>query len=188
MISYNDLYEILRKEKFSEGLQMLPKEFLNEFSEYLNERKGQALKEGDLFADSMAKTKKQLENSIALFKELILRRKKKLLNLVFVAAETGIMKRDYENMLPFERDLFEKLVKAFEDEDKELGKVFNGKKSETLKFKMVILNQNVEQFVDMMGNVVGPFAAGELANLDAEICEILVASGKANFVDEQKPK
>ncbi|MEM4271021.1 MAG: hypothetical protein QXO70_02905 [Candidatus Pacearchaeota archaeon] len=186
MISYNDLYELLRKEKFSEGLQSLPKNFLEEFSEYINERREQSSVSGDFFTDALTKTKKQLENSIALFKELMTRRKKKLLNLVFVAAETGIMKRDYENMLGFERELFEKLVKAFEEEDKEIGKVFNGKRNETEnKNKMIIFKQNVEQFVDMFGNVIGPFTSGELANLDAAVCDVLVASGKATFVDEK---
>jgi DNA replication initiation complex subunit (GINS family) len=185
MLTYNDLYEILRKEKFSEGLQTLPKNFLEDTSEYLSDKKEQSAKEGDLFADSIAKSKKQLENSIAIFKELMLRRKKKLLNLVFVAAETGIMKRDYENMLPFERELFEKMVKAFEDSDKQLSSVFSSKKSdEAKKHRMIIFNQDVEQFVDLSGNLAGPFAGGELANLENSVAEILVSSGKANFVDE----
>ena len=93
---YNDLYELLRKEKYSENLQQLPKNFILEVSVFLNGLKSDSTKEDDLFTDSALKSKKQLENSIAIFKEMILRRKKKLLNLVFVAAETGIMKRDYE--------------------------------------------------------------------------------------------
>lgn len=186
MISYNDLYELLRKERFSENLQLLPKNFLEDISEYLNEKKELSVGEEGLFADSAAKSKKQLENSIAIFKELVLRRKKKLLNLVFVAAETGIMKRDYENMLYFERELFDKLVKAFEEGDKEISKSMSAKKVDEIKKnnKLIIFNQNVEQFVDMSGSLVGPFASGELANLEKEIAGILVSGGKASFVDE----
>jgi DNA replication initiation complex subunit (GINS family) len=179
------LYELLRKEKFSETLQQLPKNFLQDTSEYLNEKREQSSKENDMFLDSIAKTKKQLENSIAIFKELMLRRKKKLLNLVFVAAETGIMKRDYENMLPSERDLFEKMVKSFEESDKELANIFSVKKTEeSKKRRMIIFNQDVEQFVDLSGGLAGPFASGELVNLENEVAEILVSSGKASFVDE----
>lgn len=185
MLTYNDLYEILRKEKFNENLQQLPRNFMEDVSEYLNEKREQSEKENDLFTDSIAKTKKQLENSIALFKELILRRKKKLLNLVFVAAETGIMKRDYENMLTFERELFERMVKAFEDSDKQINSTFNAKRTEdSKKYRMVIFNQDVEQFVDMTGSLAGPFASGSLVNLENEVAEILVSGGKANFVDE----
>ena len=89
MISYNDIYEILRKEKYSDVLQPLPKNFIEDFSLYLSETRGKNSSEQDLFADSLAKSKKQIENSIALFKELILRRKKKLLSLVFTATETN---------------------------------------------------------------------------------------------------
>ncbi len=185
MINYNDIYEILRKEKFGETLQALPKTFLNDFSFFVNERKNQPA-EADLFADSAIRAKKQFENAIALFRELMLRRKKKLLNLVFVAAETGIMKRDYENMLPFEKEVFEKLVKAFEEGDKDLARILQGN-SPTLdeSLKMILFNQDVEQFVDMSGNLVGPFSTGQLANLDTGISKILVSSGKASFVDAE---
>mgnify|MGYP001574151035 CR=1 FL=1 len=186
MLTYNDLYELLRKEKYGENLQQLPKNFVDDVTEYLNDRKDQSFSGGDLFADSVAKSKKQLENSIAIFKELILRRKKKLLNLVFVAAETGIMKRDYENMLNFEREVFDKLVKAFEDGDKVLSKTLNTRKDDPLidKKKMILFNQNVEQFIDMSGNLIGPFNSGDLANLDVQVSEILVSGGKAQFMDE----
>lgn len=184
MISYNDLYEILRKEKYSEILQALPKNFVEEFSEYLNDMKETSKGDQELFADSVVKSRKQRENAIVIFKELMLRRKKKLLNLVFVAAETGIMKRDYESMLEYEKKAFDKLVKAFEEGDKDLSSILNGQKGEEIKMKMVIFSQNVQQFVDHSGEVIGPYAKGEMANLDSEVSKILVSSGKANFVDE----
>lgn len=184
MLNYNDLYEILRKEKYSESLMPLSKDFMIDFSEFLNEQKMQSSKESDLFADNIIKSKKQLENSLAIFKELILRRKKKILNLVFVATETGIMKKDYENMLYFEKEIFDKVVAAFETGDKEISNSLNGRKDENIPLnKMVILIQNVEQFVDTSGNIIGPYGTGELINLNAEIAEILVSSGKATFAE-----
>lgn len=187
MISYNDLYEILRKEKYAEVLQELPKNFLVDFSEYVNDKKEDSGSEEGLFSDNVLKSKKQLENSISMFKELMRLRKKKLLSLVFVAVETGIMKRDYENMLPFERDLFDKLVKSFEDGDKELARMLSGTKAKEKgeALRMIMFNQDVEQFVDMGGNLLGPFAAGELSNIDGKVAEILVSGGKASFVDEE---
>ena len=68
MLNYNDVYEILRKEKYSEILQPLPKDFLKDVGEYLNDRKEQSAKDEDMFNESVLKNKKQLENSIALFK------------------------------------------------------------------------------------------------------------------------
>lgn len=185
MLNYNDLYELLRKEKYSEVLQVLPKNFIDEFSEYIAMQKEQSSQDDSLFSDSVARSKKQFENSIALFKELMLRRKKKLLSLVFVAAETGIMKRDYENMLGFEKEIFDKLVRAFEDGEKELTSLLHGKRAmDKEKQTMIIFTQDVEQFVDMQGKVLGPFTSGQLANLDRQVSELFISSGKARIVDE----
>ena len=186
MLGYNDIYDILRKEKYSEVLQQLPKRFIEEFNEYISSKVGEANESADLFQENIAKSKKQLENSIALFKELFRIRKKKLLNLVFVATETGIMKRDYENMLSFEKEIFDELVKSFNGFDKELSNALTGGAKKSLgKQRMVIFNQSVEQFVDMQGKLIGPFASGELANLENSVAEIFVTSGKAGFVDQE---
>jgi DNA replication initiation complex subunit (GINS family) len=186
MITYNDLYEVLRKEKYSETLQPLTKKFLSDFSEYVNDRtlNGEG-PNGDLFAETGDKGKKQLENALSLFKELMLRRKKKILNLIFVATETGITKRDYENMLPSEKEAFDKMVRAFEEGDKEISRTLNGKESEQRSMnKMIIFTQDIEQFMDSIGNFIGPFKSGELANIDESIARILVADGKARTIDE----
>ncbi len=184
MIGYNEIYELLRKEKYDEKLQLLPKGFLQDFSEYLNDMKVSSTEsDTGLFADSVMRQKKQFENAVSLFKELMLRRKKKMLNLVFVATETGIMKRDYENMLDFERDVFDKMIKAFEEGDKEVTKSLSGKK-EGDKNRMILFNQNIEEFVDFDGKVIGPYDSGELITLDEKIAKILVEGGKAGYVDE----
>ena len=185
MLSYSEIYELLRKEKYSEALLGLPKNFVEDFSDYIAEKKGESESEGDLFMENSMKSKKQLENSIALFKELMRLRKKKLLNLIFVATETGIMKKDYENMLSFERDVFDEVVRAFERGNKEMSKNMNGRKEKKEEGnRMIMFNQEVEQFVGGDGEAVGPFNAGELANLDSKVCEVLVGGGKATFVDE----
>jgi len=186
MIGYNELYEILRKEKYSDQLQPLPRKFIEEFKEYLSENKPSESKNTDLFADSIAKSKKQLENAISIFRELMLKRKKKILNLVFVATETGLMKRDYENMLPIEKDVFEKLVKTFEQGDKEVSRILNNKGTKNEEEnKMVLFKQDIEPFIDHEGQTIGPFKSGDLANLNSEIASILVQGEKATFVDEQ---
>jgi DNA replication initiation complex subunit (GINS family) len=187
MLSYNDLYEVLRKEKYSEVLQILPKDFVKDFSIYLEEKKNESESSGDLFMDNIAQSKKQLENSISLFKELMRIRKKKMLDLVFVATETGIMKRDYDNMQGFERETFDKLVKSFEENDKEVERTMRGtKKTKDLnKNRLIMFNQDVEQFVNGDGNLIGPFSSGELANLELSVSGVLVQGGKASFVDEE---
>jgi len=184
MINYSDLYEYLRKEKYGEQLQHLPKDFVRQFSEYMAEtRKRFSDISVDNFSDDVLKEKKQYENAMAIFKELMLRRKKKILNLVFVAAETGVMKRDFADMLSFEQDLFERLVMAVDDADKSLSELLNGKPLEKTN-KMIMIKEDVEQFVDMSGEIIGPFKKGTLVNLDMQVADILVSGKKAMFVDE----
>ena len=184
MLTYNDLYEYLRKEKYSEQLQNLPKDFVLQFSDYMAEIRKKFCDVGvDSFSDDILKEKKQYENAMAIFKEMMLRRKKKILNLVFVAAETGIMKKDFADMLSFERDLFERLVMAVNDAEKALHELLNGKPLESAN-KMIIVKENIEQFVDMSGEIVGPFEKGVLVNLNAQVADILVSGNKAMFVDE----
>jgi DNA replication initiation complex subunit (GINS family) len=180
MITYNDIYEASRKERYSDQLQPLPKNFITEVSDYLKEKKEIASKDNDVFSDVIIKTKKQLENAITLFKELILRRKKKILNLVLIAAETGISKQDFDNMLAFEKLLFDDLMKAIDISEKKLGDLLNGEKDEK-KNELIVFKENVEEFMGLNGEKMGPFEKGQIANLPREIVKILVDSGKAEI-------
>ena len=51
VITYNDIYEAARKERYSEQLQALPKNFVDEIAEYLKDKKEVASKEDDIFSD-----------------------------------------------------------------------------------------------------------------------------------------
>lgn len=184
MVTYNDLYEYLRKERYSEELQSLPKKFLSEVFEYFEEKKKFSDKSDDMFSDVTVKTKKKLENAMAIFKELLTRRKKKILNLAFVASEMGISKRDFENLLGFEKDLFEEIVKALEKADKNLNSSFVGGKADVNNFLLARFLVDVEEFLGMDGEGVGPFKKGEIANLDKEIVEILLADKKVEVLVE----
>ncbi|HLC87163.1 MAG TPA: hypothetical protein VJH65_02735 [Candidatus Nanoarchaeia archaeon] len=184
MITYNDIYEAARKERYSEQLQLIPKKFVKEVADYLKEKKEIASKENDIFSDVIIKTKKQLENAITLFKELMVRRRKKILDLTLIAAETGISKKDFENMLDFEKELFEKLMKCMDASDKTLNQSLNGKKEEELKNDLIIFKSNVEEFIGIDGNKMGPFHESQIANLPKEIAKILVDDSKADYVIE----
>lgn len=184
MLSYTDLYEVVRKEKYADVLQSLPKVFLEEVTTFLQEKRGQTSKDDGLFMEEVAKQRKQLDNSLALFKELMRLRRKKLLQLVHIATETGIMKRDYENMLSFERTMFDSFVRAAELGDKELQKVLHSTPQTAPTQKLVLFTQPVEPFVSMNGELLGPYVTGELAHLDGQITEVLVQGGKASYVDQ----
>jgi DNA replication initiation complex subunit (GINS family) len=183
MITYNDIYEAARKERYSDQLQPIPKNFITEVSNYLEEKKEVTSKEDDLFSDVIAKTKKQLENAQTLFKELMLRRRKKILNLVLIAAETGISKQDFDNMLAFEKDLFEDFMRCIEKSDKRLMEGLSGGKEEEKKNELILFKTNVEEFMGLEGEKIGPFETGQVANISSEIAKILVEDGKADIIE-----
>jgi len=183
MITYNDLYEALRKERYSDDLQLLNKSFLQEVFEYLEEKKKFSDKDDDMFSDLVMKSKKKLENARAIFKELLLRRRRKILNLAFVASETGISKKDFENLMDFEKELFEDIVKSLEKADSNMTDSMAGGKVSS-KFQLVKFMDDIGEFLDLEGESVGPFAKGEVANLNKEIVGILAQDKKVEVLEE----
>jgi len=185
MITYNDIYETLRKERYSEQLQPLQKKFVSSVSEYIEDKKKIVNQNSDLLSDEVNKVKKQLENAASIFKELMILRKKKLLGLVFVASETGISKRDFENMLDFEKELFDNIIISVEHADKTLSSQFNyiniAPELEVEK-KLVLFIESIEEFVGLNGESFGPFGKDEIVNLPKQIADILVEDKKAEVV------
>ncbi len=184
MITYQDIYDLLRKEKYSEEIQPLPKSFFKEAATYINDKKEIIAKEHDMFSEAILKTKKQLDNTIELIKELILRRKKKILNLAFIASETGISKKDFDNMLPYEKELFQIVTHQLEKTGKDINNILNGNEEKELKNRLLKFKANVKSFLDAEGNVFGPFKEDEIANLPAEIAQILIQDGKAEAIND----
>jgi len=185
MITYNELYDALRKERYSEQLQPIPKVFIKEVAAYLKDKKEIANKKNDDFSDTILKTKKQFENSIAIFKELMLRRKKKILDLAFVAAETGISKRDFDNMLAVEKECFDGIMRSLEKGDKQVADMLKGSEDGGgAGNKMVVFVEDTEEFLDLEGNKLGPFKKGDIANIAEEIANILIVDKKAEGVEE----
>jgi len=184
MITYNDLYEALRKEKYSEQLQPISKSFIKEVADYIKDKeKFFNQKEGNILTETQ-KDKKQLENAISIFRELMLRRKKKILDLAFVSAETGLSKRDFENMLSFEKQVFDKIMKSLNEGDKEVEKLLTGREEITEKNRLVVFKLEVSEFLDLEGNKLGPFKIGDIVNIPSEIANILIVDNKADPVEE----
>ena len=185
MITYNELYEAARKERYSEQLQPIPKNFIKEVAEYLKDKQEAASKEDDVFSDVIIKTKKQLENARTYFKEIIRIRRKKILNLVLIASETGISKQDFNNMFDFEKTLFEELMKCMEISDRKLGESLTGKEEVVQKNLLVVFREDVDEFVDLEGERTGPYSKGQIANIPKEIVKILLDAKKIDMVGDK---
>lgn len=183
MITYNDIYEASIKERNYKPLQALAKNFIEEVSGYLNEKKQIALKQNEDFSDVIDKTKKQFENAIVRFKELMRLRREKILGLVQVAAEIGISKQDFDNMLPVEKSLFEEFMKCIDSSEKRINELLSGRKEGDIKNDLIYFSENVDAFVGLDGEKMGPFEKGQIVNIPKEIAKILIDDKKARSVD-----
>jgi DNA replication initiation complex subunit (GINS family) len=184
MLTFSDIYEAMRKEKYSENLQILPKAFLADASNYFAEKKKFLNNEDDLFSDVAIKGKKKLDNAHTSFRDLLRIRKKKILNLAFVASQVGISKKDFENLLGFEKDLFEELVKSLERAEKNQVSDMSGDgKEKACKHQLVRFLDDVVEFLNVEGDTVGPFTKGEVANLECDIVGVLEGDKKVEIID-----
>jgi len=186
MITYQEIYDNLRKEKYNEALQELPENFLKDLSTYLEEKKQVLAKENSsLFSDTLKITRKQLDNAISLIKEIFSIRNKKVLNLSFAAAITGVSKRDTENLMNHEKALFESTVKQLEENQKKILSYFEGKSESEPELKNLFIRfkEEVSAFLLQDGSEIGPFKQGEVANLPKEIAAILISDKKALQID-----
>lgn len=185
MITYKDIYETAKKERYSENLQPISKNFIKEISKYMKEKREAASREDDVFSEALVKTKKQLENAITLFQELLRRRRKKILRLVLIASETGISKQDFENMLLLEKSLFEDLMQCIERSDKKLNELLSGQKDDdSVKNSLIVFLEDVESFNSASGEKLGPFTMGQFANLPMDATDDLVKEKKAQLIEK----
>lgn len=183
MLTFSDIYEAMRKEKYSDNLQLLPAKFLMEVNQYFEDKKNFLKNEKDLFSDTAIKNKKKLDNAMNSFRDLLRIRKKKILNLAFVASEVGIGKKDFDNLFPFEKDLFESLVKALEKAGKSQSEDMNPGENTNGRHKLVRFLEDTEEFLGTDGEEIGPFSKGEIANLDSEVVSILESGNKVEIID-----
>jgi len=184
MITFSDIYEAMRKEKYGDQLQVLPKNFLTDAAEYFKEKKAFLDKETDMFSDISLKNKKKLENAFSSFRDLLRIRKKKILNLAFVAAEVGISKKDFENLLSFEKDLFEEIVKSLDRAEKNCTADMEGAAKDERKNFLVKFTEDVPEFLNFNGETEGPFEKGEIANMEKELVDILINDKRVEVIEE----
>ncbi len=111
-ITYETLFDLLRREKNREELQKLDDDFYDQVIAYLREKQELISKKDErlfLSADK-EKLKIQFQNIRRILKELYEKREKKIINMAVVKARTGSDVIDTSTLLPTEREFFEEQV------------------------------------------------------------------------------
>jgi len=196
IITYENLYEILRREKYRTELQRLDRTFFKDIIKYLNEKEAilasQSKKDNIFASTEVEKTRTQLRNVRKILKELYEKRENKIIQLALYTARSE-MAQDASMLLPEElalyNDLLEKfskyknniLIKLLQNqlpilEKKEQKDLKTLDKTETLAIKVI---QNIPEFVGPDMETYGPFEVGETIHIKPKIANILINSKQA---------
>ncbi len=205
-VTYETLFETLRREKSKEDLQKLSPEFFDEIKKYLAEKKQSTLSQTDnIFSDvEKEKFERQLVNIKKLIKELYERREKKIISMAINKSRVNAV-IDTSTLLAGERAFFDSVLTVLNNARTDiLDKIFTEsaasapaptvskadaepeqKKESTGKSKLVRFLCAVPQFVGPDLEIYGPFEEDDVATLAEEVCVVLVSKNRAEEIEAE---
>ena len=203
-ITYESLFELLRREKERTELQKLESPFFGNLLMYLKDKQAIINKQQtDLFsAEEKRKTEDQLINVKKIIKELYERREKKIVSMAVDKSRNRSAIIDNSVFLKEERELFDNIIKVLDNsresvlsnllslkepsaaqrfmpgkaEDKEEKKTAN---KET---KLVRFLHAVPKFVGKELEEYGPFEEEDIASLPVEIANVLIQKNRVEEI------
>lgn len=207
VLTYETLYELLRREKARDELQKLENNFLKDTLNYLREKQqsyDENLTKNDIFSQSERdKLHIQLANIKKIMKDLYDIRERKIINMSINKSRTNSHIVDTANLTSQEKAMFESLHsvltqyrtgilhRILEQRDPDILPIVLSLpeekqpdqptiKSETKTIKFL---EKVEQFAGKELELYGPYETEDEATLPTELAEILLNQGKAIEVD-----
>jgi DNA replication initiation complex subunit (GINS family) len=204
-ITYETLFEILRREKLREELQKLDPSFFQDVLNYMKEKKAlievQRSKE-DLFArEELQKALIQETNIKRILKEFYERREKKILNMAIDTSRTGSI-LDTSVLLEQEKKLYEVLLNVLTDFRK--GILNNLLNLQEINIQQTQIEQKIEQkpqekpretklirflhpvpkFLGENLEEYGPFEPEDMANIPIKLADVLIEKQRAEHMDD----
>lgn len=211
-ITYETIFEVLRKERNYEDLQKLNEDFFEELSKYIEE-KNNALNEKprlDQYFEGHENEQQairiQLQNIKRLVKDVFDRRERKIIEMALNKAKTGSNIVDTSSLLPEEKGFFDKQIELISSYRRELLEpVLSSQKTQVAKkeielqkpkelntahseninksFKKINILEEIPKFVGLDLEIYGPFKASEEVELNPEIAEMLIKTNKAKVIE-----
>jgi DNA replication initiation complex subunit (GINS family) len=198
-ISYETLFDLLKREKERADLQKLDENFFKYLVEFLKEKKQILTKPSLNSFEEKKNLERQLENIKKLLIDLYGKREKKITGLALDKSRTKSTIVDDSTLLKEEKQFFDTLVKLFDSyregilfnildgklpfvEEKEENKKIETKENEEeikKDTKLVRFIHAVPKFVGEELEEYGPFEEEDIANLPIKIADLLVTKGRA---------
>jgi len=196
IITYETLYELLRREKSRSEIQKLDKDFFNDVIKYVKDKKdileSQKSKENVFAAREIERTTKQLSSIYTILKELYEKRENKILTLALLNSRNN-SKIDMSILLPDEVRFYENVKNDLNLYRKSiLGNILEGKlpnleepkviKSDFQDKMLIRFINPVPKFVGGNGFTYGPFEEEDIANLPLDIAKLLIEKGRVEEI------
>ena len=207
VITYETLYELLKREKERPDLQKLEPTFFSDTINYIKDKKRilDAKSDSVFASDEIKKTERQLENIYKIIKELYERREKKITSLALDKSRTKSNLIDTTALLKEEKIFFEALANMFNSyreailftvlnekmpfmqpmEHKKSSEEFKSALELKKPTKLVRFTHKVPKFVGPELEEYGPYNEEDIANLPAEIADVLINKGKTEEIKEE---
>ncbi len=209
-ITYETLYDMLRREKNRAELQELDPFFYEKLAKYIKDKQeillSQEQKDSIFTTIEVQKTRKQIENIQKIVKELYEKRESKILQLALMNSRSKVATKDKSLMLNSEKGTYDSLINSLNEFREDVlhnivqGKVSNGnyqeeikenepkglKKDEkpTINTKQVKFRQEMSKFVGTDLNHYGPYQKGDVAALPTDIAELLIDKKQVEEANE----
>ncbi len=203
-ITYETLYDLLRREKNRAELQELDPLFYENLIRYLKEKKeilrSQEQKDSIFTTIEVQKTRKQIENIQKIIKELYEKRESKIIQLALINSRSQTPKNDKTTMLNAEKEIYESIIQSLDQFRNEilhnivLGNSLNSKiQPKTLKkdekpkitSKKVKFKRKTGQFIGTDLKSYGPFEKGDIAELPIEIADLMTDKNQVENIKNE---
>ena len=195
IITYENLYEILRREKYRTELQKLDETFYQDVVKYLQEKKAildsQSKKDSIFASTEVEKTQTQLKNILKILKELYEKRENKILQFALFSSRSN-NPQDTSTMLPEEYTFYTSLkgtldqyregillqllqtkLPSMEIEQKPLK---TEEKTDSISVEIL---KDIPEFVGPDLSIYGPFKKDQLTTVPESVAKLLVQTEQA---------
>lgn len=201
VITYETLYELVRKEKYNQTIQEINKDFFKNVIKYLEEKERlitQSPKDST-FSKEIINTRKQVENAKRLIKELYERRESKIIQFALLASRSST--KENVPLLPEEQKLYTDVSNVFDKYRREiLEQMLNNQPPsikepeppKTIKTeekqpenKLVRFTHPTPQFMTPDLSVVGPFEKEDISFIPEKIANTLIKKKRAEEIKSE---
>ena len=196
VITYETLYELLRREKSRQEIQKLDKDFFNDIIKYIKDKRdileSQKTKNNTFVSKEIDRTTNQLESIYRILKELYEKREGKIINMALLNSRSKTV-FDASLLLPEEIKFYENMRNTLNLYREGIldnliqGEIPSLKEPKTIKTNfqdrvLVRFINSVPKFVGSNGFSYGPFEEEDIANLPEDIAGLIIEKGRAEKI------